>query len=288
MIKSVEPVGGQATDAVIVSLAGDNADGDEDQRLARLGGKGASLVRLRRAALPVPEGFVITTAGYRAAAQAAGIDTALPELINELRADDPVGCERVSKIISDRLLGHPVPTVVADRLGIAYRQLADTSESEPAVAVRSSATAEDLPGMSFAGQQDSYLNIRGVDHVLDAVRRCWASLWNARAISYRIGQGVDQRDVELAVVVQRLVPAEAAGVLFTADPVTGDTGVFMINATWGLGEALVSGRAGGDNYRLDSATGSVINSEISEKQIMTVRTPQGTAERPVPAGRVAG
>ncbi|HEY9294369.1 MAG TPA: PEP/pyruvate-binding domain-containing protein [Microlunatus sp.] len=271
---------------IIVDLATNSSRVDEDQQLSSWGGKGASLVRLSGAGLPVPEGFVITTEAYRSAAQAAGIDAARPELLTDLTSDDLDGCKRASKIISELLLSRPIPADVVEQISTGYRALAEAAgDPGVAVAVRSSATAEDLPGMSFAGQQDSYLNVHGVQGVLDAVRRCWASLWNARAIAYRIGQGVDQRDVELAVVVQRLVPAEAAGVLFTADPLTGDPSAYLINAGWGLGEAVVGGQVSADSYRIDADTGTVINSEVSEKMIMTVRTPEGTTESPVPADR---
>ncbi|TCO62361.1 PEP/pyruvate-binding domain-containing protein [Actinocrispum wychmicini] len=151
------------------------------------------------------------------------------------------------------------------------------------VAVRSSATAEDLPDMSFAGQHDSFLNITGFDALLAAVRRCWDSLWTERAIAYRAEHGVSS-DVAMAVVVQELVPADAAGVLFTADPLTGNRDQLVINANWGLGETVVSGLVTPDVYVVDKG-GSLVSSAIHEKTAMTVRTPEGTRAEPVPDDR---
>src|SRR5207245_5811743 len=132
---------------------------------------------------------------------------------------------------------------------------------QPAVAVRSSATAEDLPGMSFAGQQESYLNVRGADCVLEAVKSCWASLWTARAIGYRARHGIAPDEVSLAVVVQELVPADAAGVLFTANPLTRVRDRVMINAAWGLGEAIVGGQVTPDTIIIDKASGAIVKQE---------------------------
>ena len=153
------------------------------------------------------------------------------------------------------------------------------------MAVRSSATAEDLEGASFAGQQDTYLNIRGVDAVLDAVRRCWASLWTARAMAYRARQGIDPAEVSLAVVVQELVDAAAAGVMFTADPSTGSRDTVLISAAWGLGEAVVGGLVNTDQLTLVGDRLTVTDRQIADKAVQTVRTDDGTAEVAVPDDR---
>ena len=150
--------------------------------------------------------------------------------------------------------------------------------------MRSSATAEDLPDASFAGQQDTYLNIRGGDALIDAIKRCWASLWTARAIAYRQRQGIAPLDVSLAVIVQMMVPATAAGVLFTVNPVTGSTAEMLINATWGLGESLVSGRVNPDTLVVDKGTGHIKHVELGDKAVMTVPTAGGTTEVTVDAG----
>ncbi|HET9911380.1 MAG TPA: PEP/pyruvate-binding domain-containing protein, partial [Anaerolineales bacterium] len=150
------------------------------------------------------------------------------------------------------------------------------------VAIRSSATAEDLPDASFAGQQETYLNIRGEEALLDAVKKCWASLWTARAIAYRIKNNIDQNTVALAVVVQELVFADAAGIMFTINPLNGKRNELVINAAWGLGEAVVAGAVTPDTLTVDKQKRKVIRREIAEKLVMTVRTEQGTSEVPVP------
>ncbi|MFI6424994.1 PEP/pyruvate-binding domain-containing protein [Promicromonospora sp. NPDC050880] len=159
---------------------------------------------------------------------------------------------------------------------------AAAGDAGPFVAVRSSATAEDLPGMSFAGQQDSFLNIRGEDALLRAVRDCWASLWTARAIGYRARHGIPADEVALAVVVQLLVDADAAGILFTVDPMTGSRDRVLINAAWGLGEAVVGGHVTPDTF-LVARVGGAVERTVSTKDVRTVRTAGGTRDEPVPA-----
>jgi len=153
------------------------------------------------------------------------------------------------------------------------------------VAIRSSATAEDLPEASFAGQQETYLNVRGEEALLAAVKRCWASLWTARAMAYRARHGIDPASVSLAVVVQQMVPAEVSGVLFTVNPLTGDRDEMLINAAWGLGEALVSGRVTPDSIVVDKAGGQVKRMEVGDKALMTVPADDGTQEVSVAVDR---
>src|SRR2546426_53961 len=203
--------------------------------LAEAGGRGANLGELRRAHFPVPDGFVITTAAYALAAESAGVTGETP------------ATARV------RLAASPVPAGIADAVREAYRAL-----GAPAVAVRSSATAEDLPDASFAGQQDTILGVAGEDAVLDAVRKCWASLWNDRAVAYRQTHDVPARGLRLAVVVQRMVDAESAGVLFTADPITGRRQRAAIEAVRGLGEQLVSGSVNPDHFVVNTRSGAVL------------------------------
>ncbi|WP_327086308.1 PEP-utilizing enzyme [Nonomuraea sp. NBC_01738] len=232
---------------------------DDGADLATAGGKGASLARLSRAGLPVPTGFHITTEAYRQ------FVAPFRDEIERTPAED----------IGALFAAHEIPRDLAEEITKAYAALGD---GDVPVAVRSSATAEDLPGMSFAGQQDTYLNIRG-DGLLDAVRRCWASLWNARAVAYRERNHVPQDDVALAVVVQELVDADAAGIMFTADPVTGATGQSAINASWGLGESIVGGQVTPDTIVV---TGDTVSITVADKTIMTVRTADGTHEEAVP------
>ena len=203
--------------------------------LPEAGGKGANLGELRRAGFPVPDGFVITTAAYALGAEAAGVTGENP------------ATARV------RLAASPVPAGIADAVREAYRAL-----GSPTVAVRSSATAEDLPDASFAGQQDTILGVAGDDAVLDAVRKCWASLWNDRAVAYRRTHDVPARGLRLAVVVQRMVDAESAGVLFTADPITGRRRRAAIEAVRGLGEQLVSGAVNPDHFVVETRSGEVL------------------------------
>ncbi|MEU7983888.1 PEP/pyruvate-binding domain-containing protein [Streptosporangium canum] len=239
--------------------------------LALAGGKGASLARLARAGLPVPAGFHITTDAYRDFVSRDGLHDLIMEAISS--APPEQAARRIAALFAER----DMPPEAAAEIRAAHAELGD----DVPVAVRSSATAEDLPEMSFAGQQDTYLNIRG-DALPDAVKRCWASLWTARAIAYRTGNQVPQDDVALAVVVQELVPADAAGVLFTADPVTGARDRIVINASWGLGEAVVGGQVTPDTVVVDRSGYEVVEEHVGDKSVMTVRTPGGTREEPVP------
>ncbi len=249
--------------------------------LERVGGKGASLARMVAAGLPVPPGFHIATGAYRRFVDENHLGDAILSAAAQAQSDDPASLERASEQIQSLIVHATLPGDIAELIRQWYGELgADVS-----VAVRSSATAEDLPGLSFAGQLESYLNVRGGDNVIDAVRRCWASLWTGRAIGYRQRQGIRPEDVGMAVVVQRLVPAEAAGVLFTANPVTGARDEVMINAAWGLGEAIVSGRVTPDTIVIDKRTGAIKAQEIAGKDAMTVRCDEGTREEPVPAGQ---
>jgi rifampicin phosphotransferase len=246
------------------------------------GGKGASLARLAAAGLPVPSGFHVTTLAYRRFVQANGLRASILDTASNAALDSPASLQAAALTIQSLFTQGAMPSDIADALHRAYQ---DLDAGQASVAVRSSATAEDLPGLSFAGQQDTYLNVRGDDALLDAVRRCWASLWTARAIDYRRRHAVDNQSVSLAVVVQTLVAAEAAGVLFTADPVTGARDQVTINASWGLGEALVSGQTTPDTMVVERASGKLVRQVIGDKSMMTVLDTQGTHEQPVPADR---
>src|SRR5436305_8032188 len=175
-----------------------------------------------------------------------------------------------------------IPAEIATAIRQAYVAL---DGDDLSVAVRSSATAEDRPDLSFAGQQETYLNMHGEAMVLDAIKRCWASLWTARAIGYRARSGITHEEVSLAVVVQELVLADAAGILFTANPLTGERDQVMINDAWGLGEAIVSGQVTHDAVVVDRASGTITAQPVSEKEVMTVCSPEGTSEEPVPVGK---
>lgn len=208
--------------------------------LAAVGGKAANLGELIRAGFDVPPGFCVTTEAYRRAVRGSAVES---------------GTNTDAAAAREAVLEAPFPYEVAQAVRKAYDRL---EPREGPVAVRSSATAEDLPGASFAGQQDTYLNVAGIDEVLDAVHRCWASLWTDRAVAYRTAQDIDGAGVALAVVVQRMVDAASAGVLFTADPVTGRRRQAVLDAAPGLGEAVVSGSVDPDHFVVDTATGRIL------------------------------
>ncbi len=255
--------------------------------LETAGGKGASLAQLAQAGLPVPDGFLISTGGYRQFVEANHLQPQIVAALADVDIRQPLTLETAARRIENLFLNAHIPDEIAAATRQAYISLhrQDLPEMDPAVpvAVRSSATAEDLPGLSFAGQQDTFLNIQGEEAVLDAVKRCWASLWTARAIGYRIRNNIDQSSVSLAVVVQILIPAESAGVLFTANPVNGRRDQAMISAAWGLGEAIVGGVVTPDTLIVEKTTGAIREQQIADKEKMTVRIAGGTREQAVPA-----
>ncbi|MBK9945078.1 MAG: pyruvate, phosphate dikinase [Kouleothrix sp.] len=261
-------------DALVIPLA------HADATLEHVGGKGMSLAKMLAAGLSVPGGFHITTEAYRRFVAENGLQPQIMRELAGLDPADPAALEAAALRIGGAFAAGATPPEIVAAVAEAYAGLRGA-----AVAVRSSATAEDLPGASFAGQQETYLNIRGADAVLEAVKRCWASLWTARAIAYRLKNQIDQATVALAVVVQELVDASAAGIMFTANPVSGKRDELVINAAWGLGEAIVSGAVTPDTLTLQKAGGRVLHREIAEKAIMTVRTASGTGEVPVPDDR---
>ncbi len=231
------------------------------QLLPVVGGKAANLSELIRAGFPVPPGFCVTTAA----------DQPVPAAAVDPRAQDVGG---LAEQALAAILAAPVPAAVADAVAGAYRALG----KDVPVAVRSSATAEDLPWASFAGQQDTYLNVVGADAVLDAVRRCWASLWTDRAVSYRATNSIDHATVRLAVIVQHMVEPQVAGVLFTADPVTGHRGHTALDASPGLGEAVVSGAVNPAHFVI-AATGAILERRLGDKRVVVRLLPSGGTEQ---------
>lgn len=214
-----------------------------------VGGKGANLGEMTRAGLPVPPGFCITATAYRQLIAEAGIWSEIAALLDTTAPDQRDLSERATAIRS-LIMQSTMPSAIATAIRAAYAELAHNGI---AVAVRSSATAEDLPDASFAGQQETYLGIRGVDALLSHIQRCWASLWTERAIAYREHNGFPHTQVSLAVVIQAMVAPDMAGVLFTANPVTGRRDELVINAAYGLGESVVAGHITPDTYRLSRA-----------------------------------
>ncbi|MBI4320697.1 MAG: phosphoenolpyruvate synthase [Chloroflexi bacterium] len=246
--------------------------------LARAGGKGASLAALTRAGFAVPPGFVVTTDAYRAFVEANGIGARLLELAEAVSPDDPTALEATSKEIRALFGGGIVPGEIAASIQFAYASMPRAIEGDPPVAVRSSATAEDLPGLSFAGQQDTYLNIIGPDAVLEAVKTCWGSLWTARAIGYRARNRIPSGDLALAVVVQRMVSAEVSGVVFTANPLTGHRGETVVDASFGLGEAIVSGRVEPDHYVISRPDLRIVSRKLGAKALAVLPRREGGTE----------
>src|SRR5262245_2993145 len=252
--------------------------------LAKVGGKGANLAWMAQAGLPVPPGFCITTAAFR-----RFVGGEIEPLYAALDALDPgevEGARVTAGRVRAALHALPVPPEVSAAVVSAWRAL---SGPDYAWAVRSSATAEDLPGASFAGQQDTYLNIRGERPLLDAVRDCWVSLFTDRAVLYRARNGFGHRAVALSVVVQRMIEPDASGILFTADPVSGSRSIVSIDAGFGLGEALVGGLIDADLYKADKATGAVREARVGDKAFAIRSRPEGgTVHEPLPeSGRRA-
>ncbi len=236
-----------------------------------VGGKAANLGELIQTGLPVPDGFCVTTAAYELASQQAGLEPILYELATT-NAGDTSRLENLAAAARAALLAVTVPTAIVEAIREAYHEVL-------AVAVRSSATAEDLPFASFAGQQETYLNVIGIDAVLDAVRNCWASLWTDRAVIYRTSNNIDARTVGLAVVVQHMVNAIVAGVLFTANPLTGRRHQAVIDANPGLGEAVVSGAVNPDHFVVNAASGEVVERRLGEKRLLIRSLAGGGTER---------
>src|SRR5215217_846641 len=252
--------------------------------VALAGGKGANLGELSRAGLPVPPGFVLVTRAYDAFVESSDLRDAIAKLASTSDSEDPEAFEEASQKIHTHFSGGKIPEEMAEEIRAAYERLSE--DAETAVAVRSSATAEDLAGASFAGQQETFLNVRGEEALMEAVKACWASLWTARAMAYRAHQGIDPATVSLAVVVERMVEAEAAGTLFTADPVGGQRDRTIINAAWGLGEAVVGGQVTPDTLVLaKSGSGRVISRKTADKEVMTAYSGSGVEDRSVPEAR---
>lgn len=228
-------------------------DEPDCQQLGLVGGKTANLSRLA-AGYPVPPGFCLTTLAFEKARKAGG---------------------------AERITG--IPPSIEQQIASAYARLAERCQiDQPAVAVRSSAVDEDGLTASFAGQHETFLNVAGTDAVIDAVSRCWSSVWSERAIAYRQQRGMPGDQVQLAVLVQRLIESDVSAVVFSANPITSDRDEIVINATWGLGESLVAGLVTPDTYLVTKRNLAIRERRIAAKERMTVPTADGTDEVPVP------
>ena len=262
----------------------DDVDRDD---IAVVGGKAVGLAGLLRAGLPVPPGFVLNTAAYAEFVEDNHLGSGIQKLAALPPQAVPADYEAASSKIRALFAGGTMPDGVAAELNTAYGLLiaGRAASRDAAVAVRSSATAEDLASASFAGQQETYLNVRGPGALAAAVRDCWASLWTARAMAYRAREGIGPDTVRLAVVVQRMVEAESAGVMFTANPASGRRDQILISAAWGLGESVVSGAVTTDDTVVDAGTGRVLSRRTADKEVMSVSAEHGIREQPVPALR---
>ncbi len=226
------------------------------------GGKGANLSKLTRAGFPVPGGFLLTTLAYQEFISANGLESRILAALPSQKDGTIETIEACSSVIRALFTGGSLPGGLVEEITRAYAGL-----GRPPVAVRSSATAEDLPETSFAGQQDTYLNVVGDDALLEAVKNCWGSLWTARAITYRLRNAVPQEGMALSVVVQVMVESQVSGVLFTANPLTGLRSETVIDATFGLGEALVSGQVEPDHYVVDARQNKILTRAVGAKAI---------------------
>jgi len=251
--------------------------------LGLVGGKGASLGEMMKIGLPVPEAFAVTATAFREFIDRTGIADELFRVL-DVNVDDGVELKKAEDAAKKLILSAEMPPRIKDAIIDAYDAMCEEEGGEEVfVAVRSSATAEDLPDASFAGQQDTFLNIRGKDAVLEAVKKCWASLYNSRAIFYRVKHGFEHRKVNISVVVQKMVNSKKAGVMFTRDPSTGVMRT-IIEASWGLGEAVVSGSVSPDSYIVDRESKEIISTHVGMKEIMHIRDPETgeTVVVPVP------
>ena len=238
--------------------------------VAVAGGKGANLAELARAGFPVPPGFVVTVAAYERFADAGRLTTEIERRIEAVNVDDTARLDEVASAIRDLIQRTRVPDDVRAAVVAAYRRLTTDGGAPPAVAVRSSATAEDAASFSFAGMFRSLVDVEGDDALVNAVRECWASGFTARAIFYRVRNRLEHV-LHLAVVVQRMVHAEKSGVLFTVDPATSDRSRLVIEAAWGLGEVVVSGEVTPDRYVVDKATVAPVETRVARKEFMLQR-----------------
>jgi len=235
-----------------------------------VGGKGASLGEMASIGLPVPPAFIVTSQAFRKFLIDTGLEDPLFACFDGLNVDDNDALESAANKAKDLVNNALMPPYIEKEIRISYEKLSRTGDI---VAARSSATAEDLPDASFAGQQETVLNIEGIENLLKAIQTCWASLYGARAIYYRAKQGFDHNSVNIAVVVQQLVPSEKAGVMFTSHPVTGES-LVIIEGSWGLGEAVVSGSVSPDKYVFDRRQERTIDRFIASKLIEIL--PNGT------------
>ncbi len=248
------------------------AEVSEDD-LPLVGGKAGKLGELVRQGLPVPPGIVVTTEGYRLFVESTDLKDVIARELSGPDLENPDRLEKAAERIRAAFESTPMPEELRSAITDAYDAFT-RRDAVAFVAVRSSATAEDLEGASFAGLQDTYLNVAGTDEVLRMVRRCWGSLFTPRVLVYRQRKGFDHASVRLAVLIQKMVDATVSGILFTRDPNTGENHM-IVEAGWGLGEAIVGGEVTPDHYVIDGATQKIVHKQVSEQRLRIVRGPGG-------------
>jgi len=257
----------------VLSIAAPNAS------IEMVGGKGAALAKMAQGKFPVPTGFHITTTAYKKFIDTNKLQSLILSKARSANALDPKSLQNASEKIKDAITSAVMPEDIEESIISEYRKLPG---SNPAVAVRSSATAEDLPEHSFAGLQETFLNIQGEVELIKAVKNCWASLWTARAIGYRAKNNIPHSDISISVFVQILVRADSSGILFTANPVNGNTNQVVINSSFGLGESIVGGTVTPDTVVIDKAKEKILEFSVSSKKSMTVVSGNGTKEVEIP------
>jgi pyruvate, water dikinase len=240
------------------------------------GGKSATLGELIAAGIPVPPGFAVSTSAFRTFVDEAGLAGMIAAELVRASPDDVDAVGAASQAISQAMRSAPVPAAVRDEVVLRYAELADEAGgAEPPVAVRSSALGEDSQDATFAGQQETYLWVRGAERVCDAVRDCWVSLYCPPAITYRARLGGNAEAPAMGVAVQLMVDAEVSGVLFTCNPVSGDPSMVAVNASWGLGLAVVGGEVTPDDYLVSKVTREVVREHVHSKDVQYVPDPRG-------------
>ena len=248
-----------------------------------VGGKAANLGEMVRAGIRVPPGFTVTKDAYQSSVVEHVTWHDIEYVLNGFNPEKLDEVANAGQSVRDLIHRVPLPSEIEQCIRDSYRKLCQTCGSEEIpVAVRSSATAEDLAGASFAGQQETYLWVRGADEVVRKTIDCWVSLFTDRAISYRAKMGFPGAGLAIAVAVQQMVSAKAAGVMFTVDPVTGDPARIIIEANWGLGESIVQGMVTPDHFEVDKATGEILDRQLGEKTERVVPDERGTRIEPVP------
>jgi pyruvate, water dikinase len=239
----------------------------------RVGGKGASLGELRRAGIAIPDGFVLTTDAFRSFIGVAWQQLGLEQRVAALKGADNATLNTRCAEIRDAVVQLACPADLQQAISAAYQELSDGGKHT--VAVRSSATSEDSADASFAGLQDTYLWVRDEQAMLEAVKKCWASLYNAESVSYRLRLGVPEAQLAMAVVIQRMVNSRCSGVMFTRSPTTGDRSVITLEASWGLGSSIVSGEVTPDKFVINKITREITRRDIADKHIAHVPSEAG-------------